>query len=161
MKEIVFAGFGGQGVLTSGLIVSDAVLAHGMYATWIPSYGAEMRGGRAYCVVKADPVKVGTPALEEADIVLAMNGPSLTFADNLRPGGILLVNSDIIGNYRVEMTRTDIRVEEIPFDTLARSVNNPKGANVIAAGVVLSLMCVTIEEEISLSAMNLFLEQNG
>ena len=161
MKEMIFSGFGGQGVLTTGNIVADVALAHDMYATWIPSYGAEMRGGRAYCIVKADPVRVGTPSLEEADVVLAMNAPSLSFAEKLRTGGVLLVNSDIIDDYRSIVSRTDIRIEEVPFDSLARTVQNPTGANVIAAGVVVSLLGGEFDENTSVQAMKDYFAHKG
>ena len=157
--ELVCSGFGGQGVLTTGQIVADIALACDMYPTWIPSYGAEMRGGRAFCTVKVDPVKVGTPALEEADILLAMNRPALSFTERMRSGGVLLINTDIVSDYSEDVTRSDITVHEIPFDSLAREIGNPKGANVLAAGVVCSLM--GLDYAIGEAAMLDFFEQKG
>ena len=95
MKEIVFAGFGGQGVLTSGLIVSHIAVDKGMNATWIPSYGSAMRGGTANCTVKFGMETIYNPAQEEPDILLAMNTPSFNkFFEIIKPGGIAIVNSD-------------------------------------------------------------------
>lgn len=161
MVEILCAGFGGQGVLTTGLIVSDIALASGCYPTWIPSYGSEMRGGKANCVVKIDPNKVGTPALEEADIVLAMNIPSVAFSDQMRSGGTLIINSDIITDYRQYTKRTDLNVIEVPFDSIARSVNNPRGANVIAAGVIASLIPELSDYQLAEDAMLNYFAEKG
>lgn len=161
MVEIVCAGFGGQGVLTTGLIVSDIALASGCYPTWIPSYGSEMRGGKANCVVKIDPDRVGTPALEEADIVLAMNIPSVAFSNQMRSGGTLIINSDIISDYQQYVERTDITVLEVPFDSIARSVNNPRGANVIAAGVITSLIPELSDYQVAENAMLNYFAEKG
>lgn len=160
MKEMVFSGFGGQGVLTTGLIIANAALNSDAYPIWIPAYGAEMRGGRAYCIVKVDPVHVGTPALEEADIVLAMNAVALSFVEQMRTGGTLIVNSDMIKDYKEYVKRDDIEVIQVPFDELARSINNPKGANVIAAGVVASLL-EDLDREKSTEAMVEFFKDKG
>ena len=140
MTEMVLSGFGGQGVLTAGLIVADIALAHDMYATWIPSYGAEMRGGKANCVVKVDAEQVGTPSLEEADILLAMNIPSLEFAAQVAPGGTVLVDSNFVEDVPEHRTRSDVNYYFIPFDALARQVGNARGSNVVAAGVITALM---------------------
>lgn len=160
MIEMIFSGFGGQGVLTTGLIMADISLADGMYPTWIPSYGAEMRGGKAYCVVKMDKVRVGTPVVEEADLVLAMNIPSLTFEEKLKKGGILLVNTDIVPEYASYVTRSDIRIVEAPLDSMARQVNHSKGANVVAAGLVTCLLGC-FEKAAAVKAMLAFFEEKG
>lgn len=140
MTEMVFSGFGGQGVLTAGLIVSDIALAHDMYATWIPSYGAEMRGGKANCTVKVDKEQVGTPSLEEADILMAMNIPSLEFAAQVAVGGTILVDAGFVEDIPEHRTRTDVSYYFIPFGDIARGVDNARGSNVVAAGVVTALM---------------------
>ena len=84
MKEIIFAGFGGQGVLTGGLILAYAASNMGLDAVWLPSYGPTMRGGKANCTVKyaeRPGEKVGSPSMEEADILIAMNEPSLDYLE--------------------------------------------------------------------------------
>lgn len=160
MTEMVFSGFGGQGVLTAGLIVADIALAHGMYATWIPSYGAEMRGGKANCTVKIDREQVGTPSLEEADILVAMNIPSLEFAAQVAAGGNILVDADFVEDIPEHRTRSDVNYYFIPFDQLAREVGNARGSNVVAAGVVTALLdeldCKAAED-----AMVEFFEEKG
>ena len=82
MNEIVFAGFGGQGVLTAGLIISHIAIEKGLNATWIPSYGSAMRGGTANCTVKFGDDIIYNPSQEEPDILLAMNTPSFIKFDN-------------------------------------------------------------------------------
>ena len=161
MREIVCSGFGGQGVLTVGLIMVDIAIKSDMYATWIPSYGAEMRGGKAYCVAKIDPVRVGSPNLEEADIVLAMNIPSLAFSEEMKSGGTLIVNTDMIDDLSNRVTRSDINILKVPFEQLARSINNPKGANVIAAGVITALMSDELDRNVALNAILSFFEKKG
>ena len=77
--EIVFAGFGGQGVLTAGLIVAEMALENGKNVTWMPAYGPTMRGGKAYSVVKYADGMIGGPDMEELDALVAMNEPSLAY----------------------------------------------------------------------------------
>ena len=92
-KEIICAGFGGQGVLTAGLILAEAGFRKGQNLTWYPSYGSEMRGGTANCNVKLSDEEIGSPYCNELDILLAMNAPSVErFEHMIKPGGILLYN---------------------------------------------------------------------
>lgn len=160
MTEMVFAGFGGQGVLTSGLIVADIALAHDLYATWIPSYGAEMRGGKANCTVKVDKEQVGTPSLEVANILMAMNIPSLEFAVSVAPGGTILVDADFVEDTPAHRTRDDVSYYFIPFSAIARGVDNARGANVVAAGVVTALMG-EFDYDTACQAMVGFFEEKG
>ena len=105
MKELVFAGFGGQGILTAGVVISQIVLYKGWKATWLPSYGPSMRGGTANCTVKYDEHYIYTPGMDEPDLLLAMNTPSFKkFQGTLKPGGILLVNSDLVEIFRAFVT---------------------------------------------------------
>lgn len=134
MKEVVFAGFGGQGILTAGVIVSQIVLYKGWTATWLPSYGPAMRGGTANCTVKYDENYIYTPGMEAPDLLLAMNTPSFKkFQGTIRPGGFLLANSDLVN---LDGVRADIHVWKIPCLTLTEQVGNPKGANIIMVGAI-------------------------
>ncbi|MBQ9814677.1 MAG: 2-oxoacid:acceptor oxidoreductase family protein [Lachnospiraceae bacterium] len=161
MKEMVFSGFGGQGVLTAGLIIADVALAHDMYATWIPSYGAEMRGGKANCVVKVDNEQVGTPSLEEADILMAMNIPSLEFAERVKAGGTILCDSDFVADIPEHRTRNDVEYYFIPFNQIAREIGNARGSNVVAAGVVTALLSDMFDKDTAKDAMLGFFEDKG
>jgi len=133
--EIIFAGFGGQGVLTSGQIVASMALAAGKNVTWMPAYGPAMRGGKAYSIVKYSDAVIGCPGMEEPDIVVAMNGPSLEFASHLKKGGLLIVNTDNVDeNTTIE---GDFDIVKIGCSTIAQGVNNVKAANIVSIGVIL------------------------
>lgn len=139
MREIVFAGFGGQGILTAGLIVSQIALYKGYNATWMPSYGAAMRGGTANCTVHYNEGKIYNPGQQSPDLLLAMNAPSLLkFVNIVRPGGIVLVNSDMVEI--PEDVRHDVRIALVPCNTLAEKAQNPKGANVVMVGAITALL---------------------
>ena len=95
-SSIVVAGFGGQGVLFAGQLIAYAGMESGKYVTWIPSYGPEMRGGTAHCVVIISDEPIGSPIVAEPDIVLALNQPSYDkYLQLVKSGGLLIVNVPI------------------------------------------------------------------
>lgn len=139
MKEILFAGFGGQGVLTAGLILSQIALYKGYNATWMPAYGAAMRGGTANCTVHYGERPVYNPGRQQPDLLLAMNQPSLEkFAETVKPGGIVLANSDIIESKG--KIRDDVTTLYLPCNSLAEKAKNPKGANIVMIGAIVALL---------------------
>ncbi len=139
MREILFAGFGGQGVLTCGLIVAEVALFNGRQATWSPSYGSAMRGGTANCTVKYSEDTVYNPCMEEPDLLLAMNEPSLAMYGTLvRKGGTVLINSDLVTGEG--FARSDVSLHRVPCSSLAQKIGNLKGANVIMTGALLRLL---------------------
>ena len=159
MKEIVFAGFGGQGVLTSGLVISQIAVHKGLKATWIPSYGSAMRGGTANCTVKYGDGMIYNPSQEEPNILLAMNNPSfIKFVDLMAPGGIAIINSDMVSID--ENTRDDITIVEVPCSTLATEINHSKGANIIMAGAIVKLAGDFTEDE-GIKGMNDMFKKKG
>ena len=96
-KEFIFAGFGGQGMLLIGKFLAMACMLDGKHVSWLPSYGPEMRGGTANCSVIVSDEDVASPMVDMADVIVAMNLPSLDkFENKVRPGGLLIVNSSII-----------------------------------------------------------------
>ncbi len=139
MRELVFAGFGGQGVLTAGLIVSQIALYKGVNATWMPAYGAAQRGGTANCTVKYGNEKIYNVGQQKPDLVLAMNTPSFNkFVGMVKPGGTILVNADMMtGDTNV---RDDINVVLVHCNQLADEVKNPKGANIVMIGAITKLL---------------------
>ena len=139
MRELVFAGFGGQGVLTAGLIVSQIALYKGVNATWMPAYGAAQRGGTANCTVKYGNEKIYNVGQQKPDLVLAMNTPSFNkFVGMVKPGGTILVNADMMtGDTTV---RDDINVVLVHCNQLADEVKNPKGANIVMIGAITKLL---------------------
>ena len=134
-KEFIFAGFGGQGMLLIGKFLAMACMMDGKHVSWLPSYGPEMRGGTANCSVIVSDDPVASPLVDKADVIIAMNEPSLDkFESRVRPGGLLVINSSIIDRKSV---RDDIDVVYCDAQHIAEAVNNPKGANVAILGAML------------------------
>ena len=107
-KQYVFAGFGGQGMLLIGKFVAMANMLDGKHVSWLPSYGPEMRGGTANCSVIVSDEEVGSPMVNNADVLIAMNLPSLDkFEHTVKPGGLIVVNSSIIDR---KVQRDDVKV---------------------------------------------------
>ena len=97
MTNLVCAGFGGQGVLTAGLIIAKTGMDIGKNVVWIPSYGSEMRGGTANCNVKISEEEIASPFIRSIDVLLALNEPSVDkFQGSIAPGGTMIINSSIV-----------------------------------------------------------------
>ena len=134
-KRYLFAGFGGQGMLLIGKFVAMACMLEGKHVSWLPSYGPEMRGGTANCSVIVSDEPIGTPMVDKADAVVAMNLPSLLkFEDSVKPGGVLVINSSIIDR---KVERDDIKAVYCDANGIAEAVRNPKGANVAILGALM------------------------
>ena len=135
-KQFIFAGFGGQGMLLIGKFVAMACMLEGKHVSWLPSYGPEMRGGTANCTVIVSDDPVGSPMTDSADVIVAMNLPSLIkFEDKVKPGGLLVINQSLIDR---KAERTDIDVVYCDANRIAEEVGNPKGANVAILGAVMA-----------------------
>ena len=135
LKEIICAGFGGQGIITTGILISYCAFETGSQFTWYPSYGAEMRGGTANCTIKISDEEIASPLAKDIDILIAMNGPAIDkFESSLRPGGYLFVNSSLVTG---RTYREDINVVEVDTAALAEEANNPKGANIAMIGALI------------------------
>jgi 2-oxoglutarate ferredoxin oxidoreductase subunit gamma len=136
MKEFIFAGFGGQGMLLIGKFLAMACMLDGKHVSWLPSYGPEMRGGTANCSVIVSDEEVASPLVDEADVVVAMNLPSMEkFEHAVRPGGLLVINSSIIDK---KCERDDIEVVYCDAMRIAEEVKNPKGPNVAILGAMMA-----------------------
>lgn len=128
--EVMFAGFGGQGILVSGKILAQAAMAEGWEVAWVPSYGPEMRGGTAYCLVVISDRPIGSPIVKKPLHLVAMNRPSLEkFAPILKPNGTVLINTTLIP---VDTGRDDLYPVRVPATTIASALGNSKSANVVA-----------------------------
>jgi len=120
--SIIIAGFGGQGILSAGNFVATAALLEGREVSWFPSYGPEMRGGTANCSVVISDEPIGSPVINQADVLIALNGPSLDrFAGIVRPGGLIIVDSSLVLSVPA---RRDILFFQIPASTLAVDKGN-------------------------------------
>jgi 2-oxoglutarate ferredoxin oxidoreductase subunit gamma len=159
MKEVLFAGLGGQGVLTSGLVISQIAVSKDMNATWIPQYGAAMRGGTANCTVKFGEGMIYNPAQEEPDILLAMNNPSFQkFVSLVAPGGTVVIDSSLV---TCDTTvRDDITIVSLPSTKMAHEIGHAKGANIIMAGVIAKVSGEFTEEE-GVDGMNKMFNKKG
>ena len=134
--KIKMAGFGGQGVLSMGVILARAACRAGKFVSWYPSYGPEQRGGTANCGVVFAGQPVGSPMVTEADVLVAMNRPSLEkFAAEVKPGGWLLYNA-AIGDFTPP---AGVRALAVPANELAQEGGNPRGANTAMLGVLAEL----------------------
>lgn len=136
--NLLFAGFGGQGILFAGKLVAYAGLLEGRELSWLPSYGPEMRGGTANCSVCLSDEPIGSPLVLEPDVLVAMNQPSLDkFFESVIPGGKIIVDSTMVPDVR---ERDDVVVYRVPATQLAEE-NDLKGlASVILVGKLLREM---------------------
>jgi 2-oxoglutarate ferredoxin oxidoreductase subunit gamma len=129
-NEVMFAGFGGQGILLSAKILAHAAMEEGFEVVWIPSYGPEMRGGTAYCMVVIGDRPIGSPIIRNPMHLVAMNRPSLEkFAPEVKPGGVILINSSLIP---IGSGRDDVRELVIPVNEIAIKLGSVKSANIVA-----------------------------
>jgi len=130
--EVMFAGFGGQGILLSGKILAEAAMDKNLEVAWVPSYGPEMRGGTAYCTVVIGDRPIGSPIIRNPMHLVAMNRPSLEkFAQMVKPKGVILVNSSLIPD---PCGRDDVDELRIPVTDIANSLGNIRTANIVALG---------------------------
>ncbi len=142
--EIIYAGFGGQGVLTSGLITAYIALKSNYEVLWSPAYGGQMRGGKAYSMVKFDHHPITDPLISQVDIVVAMNKPSLDFCKNLKTDGLLIANRSTIGSEDLPDT---CKVLNLPIDELAAEAGSTRSANLITIGAVIRETGIIGKEE--------------
>jgi len=130
--KTVFAGFGGQGVLSMGLNLTQAAMMEGKNVTYLPSYGAEVRGGTANCTVVISDEEIASPVASAPEFVVAMNKPSMVrFQNQIQSGGVLLINSTLID---AEISRGDIDVVKVPAGEIAEKLGSPKSANMVMLG---------------------------
>jgi 2-oxoglutarate ferredoxin oxidoreductase subunit gamma len=134
--EIIISGFGGQGVLFAGQLLSYAAMDSKKEVTWIPSYGPEMRGGTANCTVVIADEEIGAPVVRNPEVALALNLPSLDkYEPVMKPGGVLVINSSMVNR---TPKRNDITVISIPGNEIAEKIGNKRVLNMIMLGAMLS-----------------------
>jgi 2-oxoglutarate ferredoxin oxidoreductase subunit gamma len=130
--KTIFAGFGGQGALSMGLNLAQAAMVEGKNVTYLPSYGAEVRGGTANCTVAISDEDIASPVASSPEFIVVMNKPSLVrFQNLLQSGGVLFINSSLVD---AETTRGDIEVIRVPANTIAEELGSPKAANMVMLG---------------------------
>lgn len=148
-QEIICAGFGGQGVMSMGQLLTYSGMLEEKNVSWLPSYGPEMRGGTANCSVIVSDKPIGSPIVTDATSAIVMNLPSLLkFEKDVVKDGLLLVNSSLI---EAKTTRDDIKAYYIPANEIAGEIGNAKAANMVMLGAFLELTKI-VEVESVLSA---------
>jgi len=132
LVKTIFAGFGGQGVLSMGRNLAQAAMLEERNVTYLPAYGAEVRGGTANCTVAISDEEIASPVASSPEFVVVMNYPSLVrFQNQLESGGLLFVNSSLVES---EIARGDIDVVSVPASGIAEELGSPKSANMVMLG---------------------------
>ena len=135
-EELIFAGFGGQGVLFAGQLLAYTGLAEGKHVTWIPSYGPEMRGGTANCTVVVSDDPIGAPVCKHPSVAVVFNNPSMEKYEPLvKAGGLFIVNNSMIVR---QPQRQDIEIVQLPATTLASELGSARVANMLLFGALLA-----------------------
>src|SRR5512143_2732127 len=137
-KEIIIAGFGGQGVLFAGQVLTYAAMDTGREVTWIPSYGPEMRGGTANCTVVIADDEIGSPLVKHPPLAIVLNLPSFDkYEELLAPGGTLIVNQSMVDR---PAKRSDINVIFVPCNEIAEQIGDKRLMNMVAVGALLTAL---------------------
>lgn len=136
MISVTCAGFGGQGVLTAGLLLAHVSMINGKQLTWVPSYGSEMRGGTASCHLRISDNEILNPFFSKIDVLLAMNGDAVErFGANISQGGLLVVNASLV---KKPVVRADVRVLQVEASQIANELENRNGTNIVMLGALVA-----------------------
>ena len=132
--KTLIAGFGGQGVLSMGLNLAEAAMLEGKNVTYLPAYGAEVRGGTANCTVAISDDEIASPVASSPKFVVAMNQPSaVKFQHHIQSGGLFFLNSSLV---EVEISRGDIEIVRVAANKIAEELGSPKAANMVMLGAL-------------------------
>ncbi len=132
LKKVAFAGSGGQGVLMMGYLFAMSVMREGLNVTYLPSYGAEVRGGTANCTVCVSDLEIASPVASSPDFVVVMNKPSMAkFQGMIKKGGTMIVNSSLVDS---TPDRDDIETVMIPANEIASELGSERTLNMIMLG---------------------------
>ena len=147
LQEMIFAGFGGQGVLSMGTLLAYAAMKEGKEVSWVPSYGPEMRGGTANCIVNISDQPISSPIVSAYDVAIVFNQPSLKkFEPKVKKGGILIWESTTI---KKPPSRTDIEIYPIPaIEKATHDLKNVKVMNMLMLGVLVKINGIVKKESV-------------
>ncbi|MDD5495409.1 MAG: 2-oxoacid:acceptor oxidoreductase family protein [Dehalococcoidia bacterium] len=130
--KTLFAGFGGQGVMSMGLSLAEAAMLEGKNVTYLPAYGAEVRGGTANCTVAVSDDEIASPVASSPEFVVAMNQPSaVKFQHHIQSGGLFFLNSSLV---EADIIRGDIEIVRVAANKIAEDLGSPKSANMVMLG---------------------------
>lgn len=139
-KNFIIAGFGGQGVLLAGTILANSFMIAGKNVTWYPCYGAEMRGGTVNCEIVVSDTEVSSVHKQDADYALVLNQQSFDkFVERLKSGGTIIANSTLVAESK---PRNDIKYVFAPMGNIANELGTSKVTNMVALGVLSSVVDV-------------------
>lgn len=145
-EKVIVAGFGGQGVMLMGQLLSYAATEKNINTLWFPSYGPETRGGTANCSVTISEAYVNSPVISTPDSIMIMNKPSLAkFMPKLKKDGYCFVNTSLVKGVEY---REDINIYKVDANDIALKLGNLKVANMVMLGAYLAITKVFTEEEI-------------
>jgi len=154
LHEMVFAGFGGQGILTMGMITSYGAVDEGLETSWIPSYGPESRGGTSNCTVMISDQRIASPLTLHPGAIIVMNEPSFTkFVPRLKPGGVAVCNRDLVTS---EELRDDVEYIWIEANNEAKALGNLMTAGNICLGALNARTKFLRREGIELGMQHVF-----
>ncbi len=144
LLKIVFSGFGGQGVLMMGYVLAVAGMNEDKHVTFLPAYGAEVRGGTANCTVVVSDSEIASPTAASPEYVVAMNYPSMIkYSNAVKSGGTMFLNSDLISE---DPARSDLRIVKIPANSLAHDMGNDRALNMVMLGAVNAVAGIVSQE---------------
>ena len=150
-KEFKFCGFGGQGILSLGLVLAHAGNDTGKNVSWFPSYGPEQRGGTASCSVVLSGGEIGSPTVDKPDVLVAMNQPSLEkFAPTVKDGGVIIYDAQIPVAFELPK---NVAVYAFPAAEIATAKGVPKAANTALLGALIALDLIGLPEDAVLAAL--------
>ena len=130
--KTIFSGFGGQGVLMMGYVLATAGMCEDKHVTYLPAYGAEVRGGTANCTVTVSEEPIASPVASFPDFAVLMNTPSvMRFEGGVKSGGTVFLNSDLID---IRPKRNDIEVVDVPVNRIAEELGSARAANMVMIG---------------------------
>ena len=145
--ELIIAGFGGQGILFLGEMLTQAAILEGKHATWMPAYGPEQRGGTATCTVVVAEEPIGSPVVADPDALIVMNRPSMDkFEPRARAGAVLIVNASMVDR---PPERADLVVVAVDAAAEARALDKPQVANMVLLGALLAARPVVAMESVA------------
>ena len=132
ITKTIFSGFGGQGVLMMGYVLATSGMHEDKHVTFLPSYGAEVRGGTANCTITVSDEPIASPVASFPDFAVLMNTPSvMRFEGGVKSGGTVFLNSDLV---ELRPKRRDIQVVAIPVNNIAERLGNARSANMVMIG---------------------------
>jgi len=144
-ERIIVAGEGGQGIMLLGKVLAEAGMLGGKYVTWLPAYGAEVRGGTAHCMVTLSDSPIGSPYIEKADTAIILNSPSFgKFKNRVKQNGVFFVNSSLVEPKQLK----GFRMFWHPFTSIAVETGNIKVANMVAIGCLLAFKEVVTKKSV-------------